>query len=96
MAPPAPGAGYTPQMMTNSDNGMKDMLFAFGIAVGAPLLAFITWYGIFGAIAGVQLAWKAYQKGQKLAILALILNVLAIFAGIYMRFFLRYQMLSRY
>jgi hypothetical protein len=94
--PPAPAnyprPGYAPQYGgTPTDNGMKDMLLAFGICVGAPLLAFITWYGIFGAGAGVQLAWKAYKKGQKLAILALVLNVVAIFAGIYMRFVLRYQ-----
>lgn len=95
--PPAPSnypRGYTPQTGLPTDNGLKDMLFAFGICIGAPLLAFITWYGIFGAVAGVQLAWKAYQKGQKLAILALVLNVLAIFVGIYMRFVLRYQVLS--
>jgi hypothetical protein len=106
MQPPAPGMpyqpqpasyprpGYMPQAGIATDSGLKDLLIAFGIAVGAPLLAFITWYGIFVAVGGVQLAWKSYQKGQKLGILALVLNVLAIGAGIYMRFVLRYQVLN--
>ena len=69
------------------------MWSSFGTAVLAPIVGLLLIYGIFIAIGGVQLAWKAYQKGQRFAILALILNVIAIPVAFYMRFVLREQVL---
>lgn len=107
MSPPMPGAAYQPP--TNyprpgmaygaglpADNGSKDLWAAFGMAVGAPLLGFISFYGIFLAIAGVGASWRAYQKGQKLGILALVLNVLAIGGAFFMRVILRHELFRRF
>jgi hypothetical protein len=98
--PVAPGAGYArpgqAYSATITDDGKKDLLMAFGIAVGAPILSLILTWGIVFAAAGVQLSWKAMKKGQKLGMLALILNVIAIPVAIYMRFGLRYQFLGNY
>ncbi len=102
MAPPPPGMGtayyprpgYAPGMPT--DNGSKDLWTAFGIAIGAPLLGCISFYGMFLAAAGVAAAWRAMQKGNKLGIVALVLNVLAVGAAFYMRFIMRYQLLRRF
>jgi hypothetical protein len=99
MQPPPPGAtsnyvrpGYAPQYGT-ADTGTKELWSAFGTAVAAPIVGLLLIYGMFIAIAGIQFAWKAHQKGHKLAILALILNILALPVAFYMRFILRYQLL---
>jgi hypothetical protein len=91
---PRPGQAFTPSL--SSDNGVKDLWMAFGTAVGAPLLGFVTVYGIILAVAGIAASWRAIQKGQKLGILALILNIVAVGAAFYMRFILRYQMINHW
>jgi hypothetical protein len=70
------------------------MWMAFGTAILSPIVGLLLIYGIFIAIAGVQFAWRSHQKGQKWAILALVLNIIAIPVAFYMRFILRYQLLS--
>jgi hypothetical protein len=98
--PPAPGMGayprpgYVPSIP--GDNGKKEMWMAFGMALAAPVVGLLLIYGIFIAIAGVGSAWRAYQKGQSWAMLALILNVIAVPIAFYMRFILRYQLMSHY
>ncbi|MFI5385602.1 MAG: hypothetical protein ACHQ50_05710 [Fimbriimonadales bacterium] len=89
---PRPGSAFLPAAA--ADNGSKDLLMSFGMALGAPLLGCITIYGVFLAAGGIAAAWRAIQKGQKLGILALILNIVAVGAAFYMRFILRYQLLS--
>ncbi len=94
--PPAPGEGYlrpgySPSAVS-ADSGAKEMWLAFGMAVAAPLVGLLLIYGMFIAVAGVGSAWRAYKKGQKWAMLALVLNVIAIPIAFYMRFILRYQL----
>lgn len=71
------------------DNGKKDMILAFVmVPVSIVISLFIGLGGIITAMFGVRMAQQAMNKGQSVAVVALVLNVLAVifrFAIIFMR-----------
>lgn len=75
------------QSQVGSQDAKKQAWSSIGFAVIAPILGFISYYGIFLALAGVGTGWKAYQAGNRLGIVGIVLNVIAVPAALVARFF---------
>lgn len=90
--PPPPASSYRrpdwepPLFLDAETNGRRELLLAFALAIAAPVAAVFVSYGLFMGIGGVYCAVTAIQRGRRLGVLALILNVVAIVVALAVRF----------
>jgi hypothetical protein len=89
---PQPGAPQTfasyqrPGNQMVGDDGKKDLMGAWIAGALSPILSFFCIFGLAAAIYGVQMGYRAKQKGQSSAVFAIALNVLGVLFWIGARF----------
>lgn len=86
----APGSGFMGRATPNKN----DLLLSFGMVLLSPLLSLFCIYGFTAALIGIGAGWRAFQGGQKIALLAVILNGCALVFWAFARFVFRHWLLS--
>jgi hypothetical protein len=78
--PPPPGSGFMPRagFGVSAQDGKNDLWLSFGMVLVSPVLSLFCIYGFTTALIGIAAAWRAVQRGQKIALIPLILNVLCL------------------
>lgn len=79
-----------PLFLAKEVDGKRELLYSFIFAAAAPVIALLFIYGIAMAIGGVYCAALAIQRGQKLGVLSLVLNLVALPLALYLHFGLRW------
>lgn len=79
-----------PLFLAREVDGKRELLYSFIFAVAAPVIALVFIYGIAMAIGGIYCAARAVQRGQKLGVLSLVLNLVALPLALYLHFGLRW------
>jgi len=87
--PPAPGSGYMPQVGSTANK--NDLLLSFAMVLVSPILSLFCVFGFTAALYGIASGWRAYQNGQSIAILAVVLNVGCLVFWVLARFVFRHM-----
>jgi hypothetical protein len=67
-----------PLFLAGEVDGRRELLYSFLLAFAAPIVAYVHIYGLAMVFGGIYCSVVAIQRGRKLAILALVLNILAV------------------
>jgi hypothetical protein len=66
--------GYAPTSVSAHD-GKNDLWLAFGMVLLSPVLSLFCIFGFTTALVGISASWRAYQRGQRIALIPLVLNI---------------------